>query len=161
ICRKYCGADLPVCGRPPGRPSAARDEGVPRRPGGLPHKILPWLSIFTPALIIFAWQLFERLTTGAWPAAVLSGYFSHYRFQSIQPKLESALALAIHSWFIVFPLLVLPAAIAAWRKRREPETLFLLAWIAIFLAGSAVLFFAGAARYLLPMAAPVVLLTSR
>ena len=61
----------------------------------------------------------------------------------------------------MFPALVPAAATAAWRKRREPDTLFLLAWIGIFLAGSAVLFFAGSARYLLPMAAPVALLASR
>ncbi len=69
--------------------------------------------------------------------------------------------LGIHSWFIVFPVLVPGAAVLAWRKRREPETLFLLAWIAIFFAGALVIFFAGSARYLLPMAAPVALLASR
>ena len=62
---------------------------------------------------------------------------------------------------MVFPALVPAAAIVAWRKRREPETLFLLAWIAIFFAGAVVVFFAGSARYLLPMAAPVALLASR
>src|SRR5262249_52537893 len=37
----FCGADLQVCGRPPGRPCwnrQERDVDVPRRPGGLPHK---------------------------------------------------------------------------------------------------------------------------
>jgi hypothetical protein len=38
---------------------------------------------------------------------------------------------------------------------------FLAAWIALFFAGALVLFFAGSARYLLPMAAPVALLASR
>src|SRR5439155_911906 len=32
------GADTLVCGQPSGRPSVERDEGVPRRPGGLPHR---------------------------------------------------------------------------------------------------------------------------
>ena len=40
-------------------------------------------------------------------------------------------------------------------KRREADTHFLLAWIGLFFAGALVLFFAGSARYLLPMAAPV------
>jgi hypothetical protein len=120
-----------------------------------------WLATLTAPLTIIAWQAFERVGTGAWPAVVLSTYFSHYKFQATSAKLQSALALAIHSWFIVFPALIPPAAIAAWRKRRDPDTQFLLAWIAIFMAGSVVLFFAGSARYLLPMAAPVCLLASR
>jgi hypothetical protein len=69
--------------------------------------------------------------------------------------------LFIHSWFIVFPVL-LPAAFAmAWRKRRDPETAFLLTWIGLFFACAVAVFFAGSARYLLPMAAPVALLASR
>ena len=69
--------------------------------------------------------------------------------------------LSIHSWCLVFPALLPAAAILAWRKRRDPDTLFLLAWIGIFFAGALVIFFAGSARYLLPMAAPVALLASR
>src|SRR5258705_226081 len=38
---------------------------------------------------------------------------------------------------------------------------FLKAWVLIFFAGALVIFFAGSARYLLPMAAPVVLLAVR
>jgi hypothetical protein len=121
----------------------------------------PWLTLFTPPLTIAAFQLFERLTTGAAPAAVLTGYFGSYGFQALAKKLASALMLFIHSWFIVFPALVPPALILAWRKRRDPDTLFLLAWIAIFLACAFVVFFAGSARYLLPMAAPLCLLASR
>jgi hypothetical protein len=118
-----------------------------------------WLTLLVPPLTVAAWQLFERLSTGALPAAVLNGYLATY--QTLPAKLASALALTIHSWFIVFPALVPPAFILAWRRRREPDTLFLLAWIAIFFAGALVIFFAGSARYLLPMAAPVVLLASR
>ena len=118
-----------------------------------------WLTLLVPPLTVGAWQLFERLSTGALPAAVLSGYLA--TLQTFDAKLASALALTIHSWFIVFPALVPAAFILAWRRRREPDTLFLLAWIGIFFAGALVIFFAGAARYLLPMAAPVALLASR
>jgi hypothetical protein len=69
--------------------------------------------------------------------------------------------LAIHSWFIVFPVLAAFAATAAWRRRREPETLFLLTWIGIFLVCGMLVFFAGSARYLLPIAAPMAILASR
>ena len=113
-----------------------------------------WLVLATPFAVVAAWQIFERFTTGAMPASVLSGYFTKYGFQALGPKLRNALMLFIHSWFIVFPLLFA----RLWRKRAEP---FLLAWIGIFFAGAIVLFFAGSARYLLPMAAPVVLLASR
>ena len=76
-------------------------------------------------------------------------------------KLRSAAALAIHFCFIVCPILIPGAAILAWRDRRNRDTQFLLAWIALFFAGAVVVFFAGSARYLLPIAAPVALLASR
>jgi 4-amino-4-deoxy-L-arabinose transferase-like glycosyltransferase len=120
-----------------------------------------WAVVLVPVATIAAWQLFTRLTTGALPASMLAGYFSQYGFQQVAKKLASALMLFIHSWFIVFPALVPPTALLAWRRRREPETLFLLGWIALFFAGAVVVFFAGSARYLLPMAAPVALLASR
>lgn len=120
-----------------------------------------WLTVLVPPLTAATWQVFMRLTTGAMPAAVLSGYFTQYGLQAVEKKLASTLMLGIHSWFIVFPLLIPPAAVLAWRKRRDPDTLFLLAWIGIFFAGAAVIFFAGSARYLLPVAAPVAILASR
>src|SRR5579863_5759899 len=118
-----------------------------------------WAVIFVPPVFIAGWQIFERLTTGAMPAAVLSGYFTIY--QTLAAKLQNALMLSIHSWFIVFPPLFGLAMFQAWRRRRDPDTFFLLAWMAIFFAGALVIFFAGSARYLLPMAAPVTLLASR
>jgi hypothetical protein len=117
-----------------------------------------WAAIFVPPVALMAWQVFERLSTGAMPAAVLSGYFTIY--QTLAAKLGNAVMLTIHSWFIVFPLLFPLALAQAWRKRREPDTHFLLAWIVIFFGGALVIFFAGSARYLLPMAAPVALLAS-
>lgn len=119
------------------------------------------LFALTPAVVLLAAQFFERLSTGALPATVLSGYFTHYAFQALGAKLRSALALAIHFCFIVSPILIPGAALAAWRSRRDRDTRFLMAWIIIFFAGAVVIFFAGAARYLLPIAAPVALLASR
>jgi hypothetical protein len=95
------------------------------------------------------------------PVAVAGGYFQSYHLQALEAKLRNAVALTGHACFLVFPAL-LPGTIAlAWRKRRDADTHFLLAWIGLFFAGALVLFFAGSARYLLPMAAPVVLLASR
>jgi hypothetical protein len=111
--------------------------------------------------VLIAWQLFTRLTTGTMPAGKLAEYFSTYAFQAIQHKLQNALMLFIHIWWIVFPALVPATAALAWRKRRDPATLFLLAWMGIFFAGALAIFFSGSARYLLPMAAPVAILASR
>jgi hypothetical protein len=115
--------------------------------------------LLTPLVTIAAWQVFTRLTTGAAPASQLAAYLISYKF--LESALQGALMLLIHSWFIVFPALVPFAFAGAWRKRREPDTLFLLAWIAIFLACGLPIFFAGSARYLLPIAAPVCILASR
>jgi hypothetical protein len=95
------------------------------------------------------------------PAGKLAEYFSTYALQAIQHKLQNALMLFIHSWWIVFPALVPATAALAWKRRREPDTCFLLAWIGIFFACAVAVFFAGSARYLLPMAAPVAILASR
>ena len=67
----------------------------------------------------------------------------------------------MHACFLIFPALLPPAAVLAWRRRREPDTLFLLSWISLFFAGAVVVFFAGSARYLLPIAPPLALLASR
>ena len=120
----------------------------------------PWVTILVPPAVIAGWQVFERVSTGVLPAAVLTGYFASYGFQGLALKLRNAAALSIHFCFLVFPLLLPAAAWRAWRARREPEVRFLLAWVGIFFAGALVVFFAGSARYLLPLAAPVALLAS-
>ena len=118
-----------------------------------------WLAILVAPATLAAWQIFERVSTGAFPAAVLAGYLTV--LETAHAKLASAIALGGHAWFLVCPLLIPGAAMAAWRARRDRDTRFLLAWTGIFFACALAVFFAGAARYLLPMAAPVVLLASR
>lgn len=119
-----------------------------------------WAAALTPGAVILAWQLFERFSTGALPASVLSGYFTTYGFQNLDKKLANAAALSVHACFLVVPGLLPPAILLAWRKR-DRDTVFLAAWAGIFFAGAVAVFFAGSARYLLPMAAPVALLVSR
>src|SRR4029077_17479427 len=104
------------------------------------------LLLLTPLLVFVAWQIFTRLTTGTMPAGKLAEYFSTYALQAIQHKLENALMLFIHAWWIGFPALVPATAAFAWRRRRDPDTRFLLTWIGIFFAGALVIFFAGSAR---------------
>jgi hypothetical protein len=117
------------------------------------------LTLVAPAALAIC-QLLERWHSGALPVAVAAGYMRSYGFQTLANKLPSAAALAVHACFMVFPALLPAAVLAAW-KRRDRETAFLAAWVALFFGGAAVLFFAGSARYLLPMAAPVALLVSR
>jgi hypothetical protein len=120
-----------------------------------------WVALFTPAITIAAWQTFSRLTTGKMPASELLTYLVTYKFAALGSILKGAAMLSIHFWFILFPALVPLLAVAAWRKRREPTTLFLILWIAIFFLCGLPIFFAGSTRYLLPIAAPLAILASR
>lgn len=120
---------------------------------------MAWVLALTPVAVIGLWQLYEFVSTGKLPAFVLGGYMSSYGFQALEQKLRNASALSVHLLWIVFPLLLVPAAAAAW-KRRGRDTVFLTAWTGIFFAGALAVFFAGSARYLLPIAAPLALLVS-
>ena len=168
-----------------------------------PRWIAGWAALASPAAVLAAWQIFEKLTGGAMPASVLSGHFESYGFQALANKLDNAVALTVHSGWLLFPLLALAAfwrvprrarvavialalaaavrldphplfwltflcglfvilwCLATTARGHNPDERFLAAWVAIFFAAALLLFFAGSARYLLPMAAPVALLASR
>lgn len=150
-----------------------------------------WLVIFAAPAAIAAWQIFEWWTRGALPLAILAGYMKTYGLQAGSNKLRSAAALIVHAGWIISPLIVIAWRGARWRwiaaavaaggaAFYDPNPLFwvslgcgvlLLAscagreflnwWVLIFFGASAFLFFAGSARYLLPMAAPVAILAVR
>jgi hypothetical protein len=119
-----------------------------------------WAVVLVPPAVVAGWQLYEFVSLGKLPLAVLAGYFRTYGTQSLAFKLRNAAALPVHFCWLVFPVLLPPAVLLSW-KRRDADTIFLTAWIAIFLAAGIGIFFAGSARYLLPIAAPVALLVSR
>jgi hypothetical protein len=145
-----------------------------------------WLVALTPAFTIAAFQLSERSATGTLPAQVLTGYFTQYGFQSLLNKLRNAGALTTHLGWLIFPLatlpvhwrLAVPVGLAAacydpnplfwlpfglgisFLASLRPRTDWLQQWIALFFAAALVLFFAGANRYLLPIALPVAILAS-
>ncbi len=150
-----------------------------------------WVLLFVAPLTIGLWQLYERASTGALPAAVLVGFFDKYGLQVLGNKVRNAAALTSHLGWIVFPLLVCftgkpfmaaaPVLLIASLFMPDPffaisavagifvlvfaaqslrKNVFLSAWIFIFFACAIVIFFAGSARYLLPMAAPVILLVA-
>jgi hypothetical protein len=144
------------------------------------------MATLTPVVALLAWQLFECLSTGALPAGVLAGYIQSYRLEVFSPKLKSAVALTGHLAWLVFPILwlpplvTLPVAIGAafydpnplfwgsvavgvgiliWCARNRRE--FPAQWVLVFFAGAVAIFFAGSARYLLPIALPVAILATR
>ena len=144
------------------------------------------IASFTPLAILLAWNAFERLSTGALPASLLANYMTTYGFQALAQKLKSAVALTGHLAWLVFPalylpsLLTIPFAIGAaiydlnplfWASiavgvgiliqcaRRWRD--FLAQWVLIFFAGALVIFFAGSARYLLPIALPIAILATQ
>jgi hypothetical protein len=185
-----------------------------------------WVAAFAPAVVVVAYQAWERITGGAMPATVLAGYFSTYGLQQLSKKLQNLAALTAHLAWMVFPIAAFLAVRHPWRMaalagvfigalidpnplfsisfaiglaiiagqlggliskpkpapaveaapvggwlglmttnsatgERTPETLFLHLWFVIFFVSALVLFFAGSARYLLPLAAPLALLTAR
>lgn len=145
-----------------------------------------WIAAFTAPAVLLLWQFYERLSSGALPAAVLAGYLQTYQLETLAPKLKSAAVLTGHLAWLVFPsfwlppLAAIPAAIAAafydvnplfwgsiavgvgiliWCARHWRD--FLCQWILIFFAAALVIFFAGSARYLLPIVLPVAILATR
>ncbi len=148
-----------------------------------------WFVILLAPITLLSWQLFEKLTSEQLPAAVLAGYFHTYGLQRLANKARNAAALTTHLGWIVLPLLFLtrrlaPLTIAAaiagalidfnplfWipfasgitviahclQNRRD----YLAQWILLFFATALVLFYAGSARYLLPLALPVCLLAAQ
>ena len=148
------------------------------------------IAAFTPLAVLLAWNAFERLSTGATPAGVLASYMSSYGLQAFTQKIKSGVALTGHLAWLVFPTLWIPSlaiapfAIAAaiagafydwnplfwgsiaigvgmlvWCGRHARD--FLSQWVLIFFAGALVIFFAGSARYLLPIALPIAILATQ
>jgi hypothetical protein len=151
------------------------------------HRRPHWTMAVIP-VTLGAWELWERATIGAMPAQVLTGYFDTYGLQRLENKLRNAAALTAHLGWITTPVAAIvayrrewlwalvPAALAAWfdanilcwgsvftgalvlaGMRRER---WLGQWALVFFAAALVLFFAGSARYLLPLALPVCIVVS-
>jgi 4-amino-4-deoxy-L-arabinose transferase-like glycosyltransferase len=147
---------------------------------------LAQIAAFTPVAALIAWNVFERLSTGGLPAGILANYMSTYGLQVLTQKMKSAVALTGHLAWLVFPALwipslyALPFAIGAafydlnplfwgsigfgvgiliWCARQWRD--FLAQWVLIFFAGALIIFFAGSARYLLPIALPIAILATQ
>ena len=110
----------------------------------------------SPLLVVLAWRPLERRGWLLWlapfslasiPALWLAGY---------SPAQRLLLWVALGTGF-----LVLAAALQLLLKDRASDDAFLAAWIVAFFACAIVVFYAGSARYLLPIAAPLALLVAR
>jgi hypothetical protein len=119
-----------------------------------------WVAALTPVLVIAAFQLWELSTSGVVPVAMAAGYFDEYGLQNKAAKWRNAQALSWHFVVMASPILLIPALLRRGKKI-EKDDVFLIGWMLIFFAASLVLFFAGSARYLLPMAAPLTIWLSR
>ena len=151
------------------------------------RSVFAWCVIFAAPIAIGAWQIYGRVTGGAMPAVVLWDYMRKYGWQVLTQKVKNAAALIVHSAWLVSPLLIrgnryhwaLGAIAAAGGAFYDPHPLFwaslglgvvllsscfrrgfLEAWVLIFFAGALIVFFAGSARYLLPIAAPFAILAA-
>jgi hypothetical protein len=151
------------------------------------RSVFAWCVIFAAPVAIGAWQISGRVSGGTMPLAVLWGYMQKYGLQVMGQKAKNAGALIVHSAWIVSPLLirgrrihwVLGAIAAAGGALYDPNPMFwaslglgvvvlasclrrgfLEAWVLIFFGCGLVVFFAGSARYLLPIAAPIAILAA-
>jgi uncharacterized membrane protein len=143
-----------------------------------------WLLGVIPA-VLGGWQLFERASSGTLPVQVLGGYFETYGLQKLTNKIRNAIGLLGHLAWLTTPLLwqrrdwliaLAPAAVAAYfdsnplcwvsvgagamvlaQMRREK---WLGLWVLIFFGAAVAIFFAGASRYLLPLALPVAIIAA-
>lgn len=129
-----------------------------------------WAALLAVPFTLGSYQLFERVTSAQLPAEVLAGYFTRYNLHSLDNKVRNAIALTTHLGTMVFPTLpvaffrpllgIIPiaAGIAAIAYCIRHWRHYLAQWVLLFFTAALILFFAGSARYLLPLALPVALL---
>lgn len=132
-----------------------------------------WIALLAVPFTLAAWQGYERLVSDRLPAEVLSGYFKSHGLQTADKKWKNAVAMVVHLGWMVFPALslawfkplltyippVVGIATLGWSLRHWRD--FLARWVLIFFGVAVVLFYAGSARYLLPLALPLTILITR
>ncbi len=146
---------------------------------------LAWGVILAGPIVLAAWQLNGRVSGGAMPISVLWAYMQKYGWHVLAQKGRNTGALIVHSAWMISPLLIrgnrwnwaLGGVAALGGAFYDPNPMFwasfglgvvllsscfrrgfLNAWVLLFFAGALIVFFAGSARYLLPIAAPLAIL---
>src|SRR6202021_3964148 len=97
-------------------------------------------------------------------AVALTGYLAWLVFPALWVPSLYALPFAIGAAFydlnpLFWVSIGVGAGILIWCARHWRD--FLAQWVLIFFAGALVIFFAGSARYLLPLAAPIAILATQ
>jgi hypothetical protein len=92
-----------------------------------------WLLTLVPPATS-AWELFERWSSGALPVAVSAGYMSSYGCKRSPTNCAAPRRWRTRLLHGVSPLL--PGAVLLAWKRRDRDTAFLAAWIALFFGGA-------------------------
>ena len=109
--------------------------------------LFPLLAVFVFRLRRWGWTLLVFAVSAAIAAAATGGY-------TLGEKMLVALSLGVG-------LCVVIGALAKLRTGAADPEKFLAAWVILFYAAALAAFYAGAARYLLPLAAPLALLAAR
>src|SRR6202021_3248789 len=97
-------------------------------------------------------------------AVALTGYLAWLVFPALWVPSLYALPFAIGAAFydlnpLFWGSIAVGAGILIWCARHWRD--FLAQWVLIFFAGALVIFFAGSARYLLPIALPIAILATQ
>ncbi len=95
-----CGADLLVRGWPPGRPPA-RDQEVPRGPGGPPHRaiLLPFLP-FTVLYFFHAWAPESSPDGSGYHLGLVARYVHAHGFEQITTNMLASLSEGVEMLFV-------------------------------------------------------------
>lgn len=109
--------------------------------------LFPVLAVFVFQLRRWVWTLLIFAISAVLTAAATDGY-------TLGEKLLVAVSLGVGLCILIGALAKLRTGLA------DPEK-FLAAWVILFFAAALAAFYAGAARYLLPLAAPLALLAAR
>lgn len=117
-----------------------------------------WLAIFAAPVTIVLWQAWEWSGSGVLPMSVLLGYMKSGSLQSASNKWASAVTLTGHFAWLLLPALAFKTVLP---RKEFLRAHFLQAWIWMFFAASLVIFFAGSARYLLPLYAPLAIVIAK
>ncbi len=95
------------------------------------------------------------------PLLVIAAFWPKHRWRLLLAA-AATLAAALYDVNPLFWLSIgCGVLVLTWLIKEAPHRDFLAAWAVIFFVGALLIFFAGSARYLLPIAAPVAILAAR
>src|SRR5262249_41937367 len=73
-----------------------------------------WLALLAAPVALGLWQLTEVIASGAVPTAMLAGYQKTYGLHSLASVWRNAVALTVHSGWVISPVLAIAAFANRW-----------------------------------------------